>query len=102
MIRAIVLGVLISIGAVLCVASSVVDRAKYVIRDLIRTSFNSMRRNTNSRLNSDLLICSINASSLVASKLTGLVIGAGISGLLLVLVQTAGTNVSLGMIIVVP
>ena len=79
MIRAIALGILISIGVVLCVASSVVDRVKYVIKDLIRTSINSMRRKTNSRLNSDLLICNINASSLVASKLTGLVIGAGIS-----------------------
>jgi Flp pilus assembly protein TadB len=102
MIRAIAFGVLISIGVVLCVASSVVDRVKSVIKDLSRTSISAMRRNTNSRLNSDLLICNINASSLVASKLTGVVIGAGISGFFLVIVQTAGTNISSGMIIVIP
>jgi Flp pilus assembly protein TadB len=102
MIRAIACGVLISIGVILCVASSVVDRVKSVIKDLSRTSISAMRRNTNSRLNSDLLICNINASSLVASKLTGVVIGAGISGFFLVIVQTAGTNISSGMIIVIP
>jgi len=102
MIRSIAFGTLIAIGAILCIASSIADQFWSLVKRLIRTSINLMRRNTSSRLNSDLLICNINASSLVSSKLAGAVLGVGVSGLCLVLLQTAGGKISSGMSMLVP
>lgn len=102
MIRSIAFGTLIAIGAILCIASSIADQFWSLVKRLIRTSINLMRRNTSSRLNSDLLICNINASSLVSSKLAGAVLGVGVSGLCLVLLQTAGGKNSSGMSMLVP
>ena len=102
MIRAVAFGLLIAAGATLCSVASVADRVKTAFGTLFRTSFNSMRVNTNSRLNSDLQICNINASSLVASKLIGGVIGLGVPGFSLALLHTAGAGFSFGMNILIP
>jgi pilus assembly protein TadC len=102
MILAAAFGVFISVGATFCIVAPVADRVKSVFGTLFRTSLNSMRVNTNSRLNSDLHICNINASSLVGSKLIGGVIGLGVSGFCLVLLQTAGANLSSGMNVLIP
>ena len=102
MIRAVVFGLLIAAGATFCSVASVADHVKTAFGTLFRTSFNSMRVNTNSRLNSDLQICNINASSLVASKLIGGVIGLGVPGFSLAMLQTTGASFSFGMNILIP
>ena len=102
MIRAVAFGLLIAAGATLCSVASVADRVKSAFGTLFRTSLNLMRVNTNSRLNSDLQICNINASSLVASKLIGGVIGLGVPGFSLAMLQTTGASFSFGMNILIP
>jgi tight adherence protein C len=102
MILAVAFGVLIAVGITLCIVSSVADRVRSSLGAFLHASLNLMRVNANSRLNSDLHICNINASSLVASKLVGVVVGVGGSGFCLLLLQTAGANLSSGMNILIP
>ena len=66
MILAVAFGVLIAVGITLCIVSSVADRVRSSLDAFLHASLNLMRVNANSRLNSDLHICNINASSLVA------------------------------------
>ena len=102
MILAAAFGVLIAVGITLCIVSSVADRVRSSLGAILHFILNLMRVNANSRLNSDLHICNINASSLVASKLIGVVVGVGGSGFCLLLLQTAGANLSSGMNILIP
>jgi Flp pilus assembly protein TadB len=102
MIRSVFFGIVLANGAALCVVPSLATQIQSAIKSMIRRSMNVIRLNTGARLKSDLVICDIDASSLVASKLTGTVIGFGASASCLVLLETAGIAVSGGMKLITP
>jgi tight adherence protein C len=102
MIRSVLFGIILSIGVALCVVSSLATQVHSAIKAMIRRSINVIRLNTGARLNSDLVICDIDTSSLVASKLIGAVIGFGVSVSCLVLTESAGVAVSGGMKLITP
>lgn len=102
MIRSALFGVIIAAGVALCVVPSIALQLKSFFTTVVRKSLNRLRLRTSSRLNSDLVICDIDASSLVGSKLTGAVVGFAVSGSCLVLVQLAGFAVSSGIALLTP
>ena len=102
MIRSVFFGIVLAIGTALCVVPSLATQIQSAIKSMIRRSMNAIRLNTSARLKSDLVICGIDTSSLVANKLTGTVIGFGVSASCLVLMQTAGIEVSGGMKLIAP
>jgi len=102
MIRSVFFGIVLAMGAALCVVPSLATQIQTAIKSMIRRSMNAIQLNTGARLKSDLVICDIDTSSLVANKLTGTVIGFGVSASCLVLMQTAGIAVSGGMKLITP
>ena len=102
MIRSVLFGAIIAVGVALCVVPSIALQIKSVFASLVRKSLNAIRLSTGTRLSSDLVICDIDASSLVASKLTGAVVGFGTSGFCLVLAQSTGIAISSGMKLLTP
>jgi hypothetical protein len=101
-IRSVLFGAIIAVGVALCVVPSVGLQIKSVFTTLVRRSLSAIRLSTGARLRSDLDICDVDASSLVASKLTGAVVGFGASGSCLVLVQTTGIAISSGLKLLAP
>jgi tight adherence protein C len=102
MIKSVFFGVVIAVGIVLSVVPSISVRIQSAIKTLTGRSLNAIRLSTGARLRADLVICDINTSSLVASKLTGAVVGFGVSAFCLVLMQSAGVAVSGGMKLLTP
>jgi hypothetical protein len=102
MMRSVFLGIVLAIGVALCVVPSLATQFQSAIKSMINRSISAIRRSTSARLKSDLVICDTDTSSLVASKLTGAVIGFGISASCLVLMQSAEIAVSGAMRLIAP
>ena len=102
MIRSVIFGVVVAMGVALCVVPSLSTQIQAAIKFIARRCMDVIRLNTGARLNSDLVICDIDTTSLVASNLAGAVIGFGVSASCLVLMQSAGVAVSGGMKLITP
>lgn len=102
MIGSVLFGAIIAVGVALCVVPSIALQIKSIFTTVFRTSLNTLRLRTSSRLSSDLVICGIDASSLVGSKLTGAVVGFAISGFCLVFVQSTGIAISSAITFLTP
>jgi len=68
MIRSVFFGIVLAMGAALCVVPSLATQIQTAIKSMIRRSMNAIQLNTGARLKSDLVICDIDTSSLVANK----------------------------------
>jgi Flp pilus assembly protein TadB len=97
MIRASLYGAIAAIGLNLVAQTSLIVRVRDRITQLTHHSVVQLRNYTSSRSQSDLMICDVNAATLVANKLVGAVVGFTASGFALVFIGSALFNFGIGV-----
>lgn len=97
MIRASLYGVIVAIGVNLVAQTTLIVRVREHAKSLIHLCAIQLRNYTSLRSLSDLMICDVNASTLVANKLVGAVVGFIASGFALASIGSALLNLEIGV-----